>query len=236
MLTMTTKADASGAYFATLAISESGSWEIRLLVWNALHNIYGVRTMARPRRNAMIAELERRTREYFEDQDHTPLDYVAAWTERGRTLTALAQSVTEAVNGSKDLKPGQFEISRHQIDQYLRELAGGAQVTELLKQARKAGAHGLVEEGIQALDNGSDERDTANANRLRLEARERLAAVWDRESFAKSGNNVNVSLSFASLHLAALQHAAPERVTARLADAQSDERTADDVEIVSEPA
>lgn len=159
--------------------------------------------MAKPRRTAMVNALHAMTREYFEDDQHTPLDFAIAWIERGRTLVALATHITTTINGGTTLKPGQFEISRHMLSSYLDEI-GGDGTTAKLTQARRSGAHGLVEEGVQTLDDGSEDRDVTNANVRRLEARERLAAVWSKE-FAKAGNNTNIMLSFGQLHLDALR-------------------------------
>jgi hypothetical protein len=160
----------------------------------------------RPRRTAMVTKLQQLTRDYFEDETHTPLDFAVAWTERGRTLTALAAYVTEQIHGlasGAPLKPGQFDISRHMITSYLDEV-GGEGTSVRLTSARRSGAHGMVEEGVQTLDTSRDDRDTINANERRLTARERLAAVWNKE-FAKAGNNTNVLVSFGQMHLDALR-------------------------------
>lgn len=159
--------------------------------------------MAKPRREAMVRTLLRLTREYFEDDQHTPLDYAIAWQERGRTLVNLAKHVTETINGGPELKPGQFEVSRHMLSKYLEEI-GGETTLAKLSNARRSGAHGLVEEGLQTLDDGSDDRDVTAANERRLQGRERLAAVWNKE-FAKQGNNTNVLVSFGQMHLDALR-------------------------------
>ena len=150
----------------------------------------------------MIAELQRRTADYFEDAEHTAMDYLVAWIERGRTLTALAQSLTESIYGEP--KDGSPEVTRHMLDRYAREIVGDDRAAALLSTARKTGAHGIIEDGIQTLDDGSDDRDTVNANNVRLAARERLAAAWNREDFAKAGGT-NVLISFAGLHLEALR-------------------------------
>ena len=163
--------------------------------------------MAKPRRDAMIRTLQRLTREFFEDDQHTPLDYALAWTERGKTLVNLSQFVTAQVNGTELgaplNKPGQFEVTRFMISKYLDEI-GGEGTGAKLAAARRAGAHGLVEEGLQALDDSPDERDAVNANERRMQGRERLAAVWNKE-FAKQGNATNVFLSFGQMHLDALR-------------------------------
>lgn len=157
----------------------------------------------RPRRTAMVNTLQALTRDYFEDDAHTPLDYAIAWTSRGRTMINLVQHINVAINGSTEIKPGQFEISRDMLMTYLKEL-GGPDVQARLVVARREGAHGMVEEGLQTLDDGEDERDVTNANVRKLEARERIAAVWNKE-FAKAGNNTSVFLSFGQLHLDALR-------------------------------
>lgn len=151
----------------------------------------------------MVNAMLKLTREYFEDDQHNALDYAVAWIERGRTLVALAAAITKAINGDGPMKPGQFEISRHMLSSYLDEI-GGEGTSARLTAARRAGAHGLVEEGIQTLDDASDDRDVINANVRRLEARERIASVWNKE-FAKAGNQTNVMLSFGQLHLDALR-------------------------------
>lgn len=158
----------------------------------------------KPRRTAMVNTLQALTRDYFEDDAHSPLDYAIAWTQRGRTIVNLAQHITHTFNGGPELKPGQFEITRDMLMTYLKEL-GGDDVQAKLVAARREGAHGMVEEGVQTLDDGSDERDTSNANVRRLEARERLAAVWNKAEFAKAGGNTNVFLSFGQMHLDALR-------------------------------
>ena len=186
--------------------------------------------MAKPRRDAMIRTLQRLTRDYFEDDQHTPLDYAVAWTERGRTLAALSVFVTEQVHGLESgapLKAGQFEVTRHMITSYLDEIGGEGTATKLTA-ARRRGAHGLVEDGLQTLDTSPDDRDTINANERRMQGRERLAAVWNKE-FAKQGKDTNVFLSFGQMHLDALRSRATAVIspTAEGAQAvdQSDEPT-----------
>jgi hypothetical protein len=177
----------------------------------------------------MIANLEKRTREYFEDEDHTPFDYAVEWIARGRTLVALAASISKDLNGGKDI--GAIEISRSMLDKYLREGRDKADADRLLKSARKDGSHGLIEEGIQTLDDSSDDRDEINANNTRLSARERLAAVWNREEFAKNAG-VQVNVSFASQHLNALRQ---RQVTASATiSEQAEIETGPDVEVISE--
>jgi hypothetical protein len=151
----------------------------------------------------MITALHALTREYFEDDAHTPLDYSVAWIERGRTLVDLAKHITTSINGGDQLKPGQFEITRHMLASYLDEI-GGEGTSTRLQQARRNGAHGMVEEGLQTLEDGSDDRDVTNHNERALLGRERLAAIWNKE-FAKQGNNTSVFLSFGQMHLDALR-------------------------------
>ena len=186
----------------------------------------------RPRRTAMVNALHKLTREYFEDDAHTPLDYAIAWQERGRTLVNLAKHITEQINGGPDLKPGQFEVTRHMLASYLDEI-GGEGTAAKLAQARKNGAHGLVEEGLQTLDDGSDDRDVTNANERRLQGRERLAAVWNRE-FAKQGNSTNVMISFAAQHADALDAFRLRHVTATATISPSADGAAE-VEQTNEP-
>lgn len=181
----------------------------------------------RPRRAAMVNTLQLLTRDYFEDDAHTPLDYAIAWTQRGRTIVNLAQHITHTFNGGPELKAGQFEITRDMLMTYLKEI-GGDDVQSKLVAARREGAHGMVEEGVQSLDDSDEDRDVTNANVRRLEARERLAAIWNKE-FAKAGNNTSVFLSFGQLHLDALRSRAVT-ATATIAPTSEDAEPVDQVD------
>jgi hypothetical protein len=129
----------------------------------------------------MIANLEKRTREYFEDEDHTPFDYAVEWIARGRTLVALAASISKDLNGGKDI--GAIEISRSMLDKYLREGRDKADADRLLKSARKDGSHGLIEEGIQTLDDSSDDRDEINAELRHTSASHHRAHAFYRAKY-----------------------------------------------------
>lgn len=185
--------------------------------------------MAKPRRTAMITKLQQLTREYFEDESHTPLDFAVAWTERGRTLTALAAHITQLINGGPEIKAGQFEVTRNMVSTYLDEIGGEGAASKLVA-ARRNGAHGMVEEGLQELDTSSDDRDAINANVRRMEGRERLAAIWNKE-FAKAGNQTNVMLTFGQQHLDALRR----RVVTATATISEPAEDAQPVDVTSEP-
>lgn len=184
----------------------------------------------RPRRTAMVNALFKMTRDYFEDESHTALDFAVAWVETGRTLVDLAKHISSTINGGTGpLKPGQFDISRHMLASYLDEV-GGEGTSVKLSAARRTGAHSLVEDGLRTLDDGADDRDVVNANVRRLEGRERLAAVWNKE-FAKAGNQTSIMLSFGQLHLDALR----SRALPATATISQSAEGAEPVDAVEEP-
>lgn len=157
----------------------------------------------RPLRNMMIDELEKRTEELFDGEEgsYTPFDYVTAWIENGRTLTALCYSISDVLNKGNELGP--FQISRSMLTRYLDSISGESAV-ERLEKARLTGAHAMVESGLQTLDTSSDDRDSINAADKRLQARERLAALWNRAEFAQKAG-LNIAVNIGQLHLDALR-------------------------------
>lgn len=166
----------------------------------------------------MIAELERRTRELFEDEPNaTPLDFAVDYVASGGTLTDLAAELTEKLG---------FNVSRHQLSGYLHMTFGDEAALRLAK-ARREGAHGLAEStlGIAA---GADSKDAAQRARVEVNARQWLAGQWNRDEFGQQ-KQAPIQINLGSLHLDALRiHAQSERESpsppapARLISAESD--------------
>lgn len=156
----------------------------------------------RPRRQAMIAELERLTREFFEDDpipDH--LAYVECLVAAGSSIQATAESLSLTL---------QFTVDRETLRRYLYSLDAN-HAAERLARAREEGAHAAAEESRSIADTVDEDGGAVAKARLRVSTRQFLAERWNPAAFGQS-KGVNVSISVGSLHLQALQ-AAPKGVT-----------------------
>lgn len=145
----------------------------------------------------MILALEQRTRDYFEDNDHTVLEYVEAWVEDGNTLVKLATEIEEDEADAKDITAA--AIARH-----LRSLFGEVQVKTTLDLARQRGAHMLVERRVEAIADISD-KDDVPAEKLRNDMSTWLAGKWNKVEMGESKAQVNVQLNVAQLHIDAMR-------------------------------
>lgn len=166
-----------------------------------------------PRKRAMILDLERRTREHFEDNEHTVLDYVEAWTENGDTLVKLADDIAESAAEGKDLTPAQ-------ITRYLNSTFGEVQVKARLDLARQRGAHMLVERRQEDISSVTD-KDDVPAEKLRNDMSIWLAGKWNRAELGEQRANVQVQVNVGQLHLDAMRLRNVEeqaKVTADAAD------------------
>lgn len=164
-----------------------------------------------PRKRAMILDLERRTREHFEDSEHTTLDYVEAWTENGDTLVKLANDIAESVAECADLTPAQ--ITRH-----LNSTYGEVQVKTRLDLARPRGAHMMVERRQEAIVDVTN-KDDVPAEKLRNDMSIWLAGKWNKAELGEQrGGNVNVQLNVAQLHIDAMRNYKPVAVVSVPAD------------------
>jgi hypothetical protein len=150
----------------------------------------------KPKRRAMIAELEKRTRQRFdenEEGEHTPLDYVCDYIEDRGTLIGLAVDLSNKLG---------FAVSAPSITNYLR-----AEYTESesrLSESRARASHLLAEESITLLDVDAETMVEASQRRDRSKARQWLAGKWNREMY-ESQKGVNVAISIGGLHLDALR-------------------------------
>lgn len=144
-----------------------------------------------PQKRAIIAALEKRTRETFEDDaDATHLDYVEHWQASGQTLNALAEEI--------GLGPKKGET----ISRYLHRVYGGDVTSGRLTRARARGAHSLIEDSLEIADEATE--DDIQIARLRVQARQWTAEKWNQAEFSNKAS-MSVQVSFGALHLAALQ-------------------------------
>lgn len=151
-----------------------------------------------PKRRAMVAELERRTREEFGEEGGTHLDYVEQWLESGRTLYSLAQSI----GGTIGMQVMYATLKRH-IDSI------AADAGDRIIHARASGAHALVEQSIGISNGRMSQPIDAQRAKLRADTRLRVAALWNRDEFGQKPG-VGVTINVNGLHLDALTHRPPQ--------------------------
>lgn len=142
----------------------------------------------------MIAELERRTRETFEDETSNHADYVDAWLSSGQTLAGLAASLSESTS---------YDIMRESLARYLRE-AFGQDDTTRQRAARARGSYALIDETLQIADERVTSNEDNGRNRNRISARQWAAERFNREELGAPKGPL-VAISIGSLHLDALR-------------------------------
>lgn len=152
----------------------------------------------RPKRQAILRELEKRTRERFnesEDGEHTVLDYVCSWIESGVTLIGLTQEVANAVR---------FPIDRSVIPRLLRDTFGDVEADMRLSKARAIASHTLAEESLTLLDSPQSDMIGMVQARERSKSRQWLAGKWNQDVYG-STKAVQIAIAVGDLHLDALR-------------------------------
>lgn len=157
----------------------------------------------RPRERLMVIELELRTREHFEDNEHSVLDFVCSWQEQGRTLNSLARQIAAKLD---------IALDPENITRWLYRAFDRETVVRRLAEAREAGAYALVD---QALDDAEQikHKDQAPVVRVRNDARFWTAQRFNRRELGDPKPGVSVTLNVASLHLDAMRQRSTERVS-----------------------
>jgi hypothetical protein len=151
-----------------------------------------------PKRRTIIAELERRTRARFDENEgegRTILDYVVDWIESGGTLIALAKELEAKLR---------IPIERAVIPNLLRNMFGDTESDTRLANARTRASHVLAEESVTLLDEPADNMVDVTRARDRSKSRQWLASTWNRDTYGSTKGN-NVTISIGSLHLDALR-------------------------------
>lgn len=165
----------------------------------------------------MVLELEQRTRLFFEDNEHTVLDYVCEWQAQGETLVRLVAEISEDAKINPPLDPGA-------VRRWLNRHFDPDVVADRLAEARERGAHVLAEVSItEAVDNTN--KDMAPVIRVRNDARHWAAERWNKRELGQQKAGVSLTLNVGSLHLDAMRtralEAAKERAPAQTAQARS---------------
>lgn len=150
-----------------------------------------------PRRKALIAEIERRTREQFEDDDaKTHVDFVCDWLESGRTMLDLTKEL------NKKLK---FEtpVTYGSVSKYFRELTDTAEAR--MHAARTKGSYAIADSTADIADEKVETKEDAARARNRINSRQWLAEKFNREQFGQPRPGTTVNISMAGAHLDALR-------------------------------
>jgi hypothetical protein len=151
-----------------------------------------------PKRRAMLAALERRTRALYEDAEApqaTHLDYVCEWVASGKTMLALSAALIQDAG---------IEWPDAMLGNYLRG-QWGEEATRALDAAREIGAHALAESSVTVADEAVGSKEDAARARNRIGARQWLAGAWSPRFRPSSGGNVTVNLDAGALMLDALR-------------------------------
>lgn len=140
----------------------------------------------------MIEELERLTREYFdEDITSTHLDYAIAQIESGIPIAGIARLIADNTK---------LDIQRHVLSRYLHDSQPDA--TERLAQARPIMAHAMAEDALGIVDEKVYDKLDVARNALRARTREGLAKMFNPEF--NQNKQANITVNVGQLHLQAL--------------------------------
>lgn len=161
----------------------------------------------RPKRRAMIAELERRARglrdEWDEDREPTILDYVCVFVASGGTIAELAR---------------QINVKREVLSEYIHRSFPDA--GQRLTEARRKSAYAFAEEAHEVAKETPVDKMDAAAKRLQIQTKQWLAERFNRDELgAQRGPQVAI-LTVGDLHLTALENST-ERGSALPASARA---------------
>lgn len=170
----------------------------------------------RPLRRAMIAEIERRARAHFEDEDlpqdqrASHLDYIVSWVQDGNTVLQLANEIAEKLS---------LPITSQQLGRYIRDFPDGA---SRVQEARQQGAHSMVDQAIDIVDKAPADRDAVRKAQAQANVRTWVAERWNRKDLgAPKGPAIQVSIN--TMHLDALRRRAAVAQVTHLPALQSGE-------------
>lgn len=131
-------------------------------------------------------------------QDFEPLEFIEEYIGNGGNLTKLAERITQETN---------TPVSRNVLHKVIVSLDPEAETR--LEEARKLGAHSLVEKQQKALDDLGLDKDEISRENLRVRNTQWLAGVMNRRAFGAQPA-ANVHLSFGGIHLDVLRRLSAE--------------------------
>jgi hypothetical protein len=139
------------------------------------------------------------------------LDYVCYRVENGTTMRELAREVTAVLD---------FVVRSTLVEDAaaLGHEAGAA--TERIRKSRARGAHEMVEEGKDIIDNVAPDRDAIAKAKEQVNVRQFIAKGWNRADWGEAPKQVT-NLSIGSLHIEALRSHKRARLEAQqISDAE----------------
>lgn len=142
----------------------------------------------------MIEELERLTREYFdEDETSTHLDYAIAQIESGIPIASIARTIGEGTG---------LDIQRQVLSRYLHDLSPDA--ADRITAARPAMTQAMAEDAITIIDQSPNDKLDLAHNAAKARTRENIAKMLNPE-FQSTKQQTNVQFNIGAMHLTALR-------------------------------
>lgn len=153
----------------------------------------------RARLLALKDELDKRTTDYFVDDDEgvtrSHLDYVCAWYEDGQTGKALALSLSNSLK---------LAVTYEALMRYLRNQFGTETADRALDSARVRASHSMAEEAVELVDNAAEFAPAVAKASAQARSRQWMAERYNPQRFGTQ-KGVSVNVSIGSLHLDALR-------------------------------
>lgn len=146
----------------------------------------------RPKRRAMIEELERLTKDYFDEDTGSTLDYAVAQIQSGKTIADMARSITTSLN---------VPISREMVTSYLHSLP---EAHERIAGAKPTQALAMIEEAIAIVDEKPTDKLAVSWAMNKARVRESHARMINPE-FQQQKQQGGLTLNIGALHLSALR-------------------------------
>lgn len=145
----------------------------------------------------MIAEIERLTREAFEDDDSkTHVDFICDWLESGRSMLDFSKALNKTLKFETDITYGS-------IAKYFREFSDDAEAR--IQAARSKGAFAIADSTAEIADEEVATKEDAARARNRIGARQWMAEKFNREQFGAPKPGTSISISLPGSHLNALR-------------------------------
>lgn len=120
-----------------------------------------------------------------------------------RILERIASGETIAKIAGTILRPDGKPISRSFLSWILHR---DAERSQLIHQARREGAHALVDHAIEIVRTAPSDRDSTNKAKVIADVDLKVAGLWNREEYGERQPTVAVQVNLGQEHLNALRH------------------------------
>jgi hypothetical protein len=158
----------------------------------------------KPKRAAMIAELERLTRQEFGDEPASHLDYAELWVASGHTILELADVLSKRIFPTPDGQEPVDRIHREALSKYLNGLEKQRDEGTLTR-ARARASHALAEETLKLADGANE--DNVQVVALQVRSRQWLTEKWNAAEFGQQKPGLTINIG--TLMLEALRQPPP---------------------------